>query len=245
MWDGETFKVVKIDGYRPCITLKNNGHNVKLVAGNCGVGLDADFFKKGSKGEMVATNGYVLTVQTTPKNANVVVIGEDGRTIVAKEDGTFVLPNLDGNYSVTATLEGHTGKTRTIKNNKSQIINVDLDEITTIYDDDVVVNRGYGGKFYVGSAGLGMDLQVGENYIIDWDGQSYQLVAKEVAGQYEGVYLGETTGDAIKVATDATFGAVVSNPDFANYPFAIYKYGAQTPTIYAENSGTYHLEVEF
>lgn len=245
MWDGESFKVVMVDGYRPCVTLKNNGHDIKLVAGNCGVGLDADFFSKDSKGEMVVTNGYVLTVQTTPENANVSVIGESGEPVVARVDGTFVLPDLDGNYSVTVTLTGHTGKTRTIKNDKSQTISVDLDAITTIYDSDVVVNRGYAGKFYVGGAGLGMDLQVGENYIIDWEGQSYQLVAKEVTGQYAGVYLGEAEGGTVNVATDANFGAVVSNPDFTNYPFAIYKYGAQTPTIYAKNSGTYHLEVEF
>lgn len=245
MWDGDSFKIVKVDGYRPCVTLKDNGHNVEFVAGNCGVGLDANFFRKDNKGEMVATNGYVLTVVATPENANVAVIGEDGVQVQAQEDGTFVLSDLDGNYSVTVTLEGHTGKTRTIKNDKSQTIEVDLDEITVIYDNDVVVNRGYGGKYYVGGAGLGMDLQVGENYIVDWEGQSYQLVAKEVTGQYAGVYIGEVTGDSINVATDATFGAVVSNPSFTNYPFAIYKYGAQTPTIYAENSGTYNLKVEF
>lgn len=245
MWDGDSFKIVKVDGYRPCVTLKDNGHDVEFVAGNCGVGLDANFFRKDNKGEMVATNGYVLTVITTPEDANVTVIGEDGKQVQAQEDGTFVLPKLDGNYSVTVALEGHTGKTRTIKNDKSQTITVDLDEISVIYDNDVIVNRGYGGKYYVGSAGLGMDLQVGENYIIDWEGQSYQLVAKEVSGQYEGVYIGETNGDTINVAVDANFGAVVSNPDFTNYPFAIYKYGAQTPTIYAENSGTYNLKVEF
>ena len=245
MWDGDSFKIVMVDGYRPCVTLKDNGHNVELVAGNCGVGLDADFFRKDNKGEMVATNGYVLTVVTTPKNANVAVIGEDGKQVQAQADGTFVLPNLDGNYSVTVTLEGHTGKTRTIKNDKSQTITVDLDEITVIYDNNVIVDKGYADKFYVGGAGLGMDLQAGENYIVDWNGQSYQLVAKEVTGQYAGVYIGETTSDTINVAADATFGAVVSNPSFTNYPFAIYKYGTQTPTVYAENSGTYNLKVEF
>lgn len=246
LWDGDTFKIVKVDGYRPCVTLKNNGHDVKLVAGNCGVGLDANFFKKVNGGKDIdVTNGYELTVIATPEDATITVIGEDGNSVSPKDGNVFVLPNLDGNYSVTVTLEGHTGKTRTIKNDKSQTIEVDLDEITVIYDNDVVVNRSYGGAYYVGSAGLGMDLQVGENYIIDWEGQSYQLVAKEVTGQYAGVYIGETTGDTINVATDATFGAVVSNPDFTNYPFAIYKYGAQTPTIYAENSGTYNLKVEF
>lgn len=245
MWDGESFKVVKVDGYRPCITLKNNIHKVKMIAGNCGVGLDADFFDSNGDDEMVVTDGYVLTVETTPENANVSVIGEDGNAVTARTDGTFVLPDLDGNYSVTVTLTGHTGKTRTIKNDKSQTISVDLDAITVIYDNNVAVNKGYGGTFYVGSAGLGMDLQVGENYVIDWDGQSYQLVAKEVTGEYAGVYLGEVTGETINVATDATFGAVVSNPSFTNYPFAIYKYGAQTPTIYAANSGTYNLKVEF
>lgn len=245
MWDGASFKVVKVDGFKSCITLANNGHDVKLVAGNCGVGLDADFFNRDANGEVVVTNGYVLTVVPTPASATVTVISEDGQAVAPQADGTFVLPNIDGNYSVTVTEAGHTGKTRTIKNDKSQTIEVDLDAITVIFDNTVNVNRGYAGKFYVGGAGLGMDLQVGENYIIDWEGQSYQLVAKEVTGQYAGVYLGEAEGGAINVATDATFGAVVSNPDFTNYPFAIYKYGAQTPTIYAANSGTYDLKVEF
>lgn len=244
MWDGASFKVVKIDGFRPCITLAKNGHDVKLVAGNCGVGLDADFFHMNGKKEIAATNGYVLTVETTPKDANVSVIGDDGKAVAAESDGTFILPNLDGNYSVTVTQTGYTGKTRTIKNDKSQTIQVDLDVITVIYDRSVTLNKGYG-NYYVGSAGVGINLVVGENYIIDWNGQSYQLVAKEVSGQYAGVYLGETTDENVNVAADSTFGAVVSNPKFTTYPFAIYKQNGKVFTIYAANEGTYAVKVEF
>lgn len=129
MWDGASFKVVKVDGFRPCITLAGNGHDVKLVAGNCGVGLDADFFSTNGNKEMVVTDGYVLTVNTTPANATVVVMGADGVQVQPREDGTYVLPDLDGNYSITVSKAGYTDKSQTIVNNKSQTITVSLDEL--------------------------------------------------------------------------------------------------------------------
>lgn len=137
MWDGASFKVVKVDGFRPCITLAGNGHDVKLVAGNCGVGLDADFFSTNGNKEMVVTDGYVLTVNTTPVNAAVVVMGADGVQIQPREDGTYVLPDLDGNYSITVSKAGYTGKSQTIANNKSQTITVSLDEIVVLFDGTV------------------------------------------------------------------------------------------------------------
>lgn len=254
MWDGEAFKIVKVDGYRPCVTLKDNGHDVKLVAGNCGVGLDADFFSKNGNGQMVATNGYILTVNTTPANATIVVMSADGVVIQPREDGEYVLPNLDGKYSVTVSKEGYTGKSRTITNNKSQTVNINLDEIVVLFDGSVNTASqftGSTGEYYVGAINPTFDLEDGVDYLIQVDGgQIYHLTAQDIHNVYEAKWLGETDGE-ISTATNLTYAWVVSNPKFDNYPFLIFVYeNGGTPkktvaTLYSKTEGEHTLKISY
>lgn len=251
MWDGASFKVVKVDGFKPCITLANNGHDVKLVAGNCGVGLDADFFSTNGNKEMVVTDGYVLTVNTTPANATVVVMGADGVQVQAREDGTYVLPDLDGNYSITVSKAGYTGKSQTIVNNKSQTITVSLDEIVVLFDGTVDTSTaftGSTGEYYVGATNPTFDLEDGIDYLIQVDGgQVYHLTAQDINEDYTAKWLGEANG-AVSVATNATFGKVISNPKFDNYPFLIFVYENTTGTVaslYSQTTGEHTLKISY
>ena len=251
MWDGEAFKIVKVDGYRPCVTLKENGRDVKFVAGNCGVGLDADFFSKNSDGKMVATNGYVLTVNTTPANAAIVVMSADGVVIQPREGGEYVLPNLDGKYSVTVSKEGYTGKSRTITNNKSQTVNVNLDEIVVLFDGSVNTASqftGSTGEYYVGATTPTFDLEDGIDYLIQIDnGTVHHLTAQDINGNFTAKWLGETEGE-IKTAANETYGQVVSNPKFDNYPFLIFVYengGTPKTTLYSKTEGEHTLKISY
>lgn len=251
MWDGEAFKIVKVDGYRPCVTLKENGHDVKLVAGNCGVGLDADFFSKNGDGKMVATNGYVLTVNTTPANATIVVMSADGVVIQPREGGEYVLPNLDGKYSVTVSKEGYTGKSRTITNNKSQTVNVNLDEIVVLFDGSVSTASqftGSTGEYYVGATTPTFDLEDGIDYLIQVDNDTvHHLTAQDINGNFTAKWLGETEG-AIKTAANETYGQVISNPKFDNYPFLIFVYengGTPKTTLYSKTEGEHTLKISY
>ena len=48
LWDGATFKTVKVDGVSVITLLNSEGDEVgtpTLIKGNCGVGLDGRFFK--------------------------------------------------------------------------------------------------------------------------------------------------------------------------------------------------------
>lgn len=251
MWDGEAFKIVKVDGYRPCVTLKDNGHDVKFVAGNCGVGLDADFFSKNGDGKMVATNGYVLTVNTTPANAAIVVMSADGVVVQPREDGEYVLPNIDGKYSVTVSKEGYTGKSRTITNNKSQTVNVNLDEIVVLFDGSVNTTSqftGSTGEYYVGATTPTFDLEDGIDYLIQVDnGTVHHLTAQDINGNFTAKWLGETEGE-IKTAANETYGQVVSNPKFDNYPFLIFVYengGTSKTTLYSKTEGEHTLKISY
>lgn len=251
MWDGEAFKIVKVDGYRPCVTLKDNGHDVKFVAGNCGVGLDADFFSKNGDGKMVATNGYVLTVNTTPANATIVVMSADGVVIQPIEGGEYVLPNLDGKYSVTVSKDGYTGKSRTITNNKSQTVNVNLDEIVVLFDGSVNTASqftGSTGEYYVGATTPTFDLEDGIDYLIQIDnGTVHHLTAQDINGNFTAKWLGETEGE-IKTAANETYGQVVSNPKFDNYPFLIFVYengGTPKTTLYSKTEGEHTLKISY
>lgn len=134
MWDGNSFKVVKVDGYRPCITLVGNAHDVKniqLIAGNCGVGLDANFFTK-TDNVVSLTNGYILTVIFSPENASVKVLDKNSTEIDPIATGEkyvkYCLSMLDEKYSVTVEADGFTGKSQTIMNDKSQGVNVALEK---------------------------------------------------------------------------------------------------------------------
>lgn len=132
MWDGETFKIVKVDGYRPCVTLKNNGKNVNLIAGNCGVGLDGNFFVK--VGNVTTfNNGYILTVKFTPKEATVQVLDKNSIAVdpiaTGEDHIKYCLSMLDEKYSVTVEADGYTGKSQTIMNDKTQEVEVDLVKI--------------------------------------------------------------------------------------------------------------------
>lgn len=129
LWDGALFTVSN----RHVITLHNSeGEEVGdpiIMRGNCGVGLDGRFFKL-VKGAVELQDGFVLTVNATPEDADISVKDVDGEEVAPISGSTnqFLLDGLGDNYTVEVSKEGYVTKTQTIKNDKDQIINVTLTE---------------------------------------------------------------------------------------------------------------------
>lgn len=128
LWDGALFTVSD----RHIITLHNSeGEDVGEaipVHGECGVGLDGRFFKT-VNGVFELQDGFILTVNATPADAEIVV--KDGVNEIAPISGStnqFLLDSLGDSYTVEVSKDGYTTNTRTIKNNKDQTINVVLDK---------------------------------------------------------------------------------------------------------------------
>lgn len=124
------FAVTTVNGSK-VITLHNSeaediGKAV-LVRGNCGVGLDARFFRM-EKGAVLLKNGFILVVRTTPTDATIKVTDADGVQVqpVAGTTFQFLLADLGDNYTVEVSKTGYTTKTQTVKNTKDQMINVAL-----------------------------------------------------------------------------------------------------------------------
>lgn len=240
MWDGDEFKIVKVDGYRPCVTLKRNGNDVKFMAGNCGVGLDSTFFNKVGNVVSVA-DGYTLRVEYTPVEAAVTVLDEKSNAIDPRETGegynVYTLKNLDGKYSVTVEEDGYTGKSQTIDNDRNQVIKVDLEEVpatpilTDIEEFKEIHKIKKSATEYTDYYGFSWcedkpqtkvvkDLVVGNNYKVIYDNQEYTLTCKDYNSPYK--FLGEIADSAV-----AYYGAyysgdqVVTNASFTNYPFFV------------------------
>lgn len=132
LWDGDLFTVVKV-GDSKVITLHNsegNGVGEAVVAkGNCGVGLDGRFFKLNN--DVVSLqDGFLLTVNATPKTASIKVVDADSVEVapVAGKTNVFLLSGLGDQYGVNVEKEGYTGKHLTITNDKDQTLNVELVE---------------------------------------------------------------------------------------------------------------------
>lgn len=83
LWDGALFATSTVGGSK-VITLHNSeGEEVGtpvLSKGNCGVGLDGRFFKV-VNGSVTLQDGFVLTVNVTPADANIVVKDADSATV--------------------------------------------------------------------------------------------------------------------------------------------------------------------
>ena len=130
LWDGDLFAVTTVNGSK-VITLHNSeaediGKAV-LVRGNCGVGLDARFFRM-EKNTVLLKNGFILMINTTPSDATIKVTDAEGLQIQPVTGSTrlFLLEDLGDNYTVEVSKDGYTAQTQTIKNTKDQTINVML-----------------------------------------------------------------------------------------------------------------------
>ncbi len=130
LWDGDLFVTTTVNGSK-VITLHNSeaediGKAV-LVRGNCGVGLDARFFRM-EKNTVLLKNGFILMINTTPSDATIKVTDAEGLQIQPVTGSTrlFLLEDLGDNYTVEVSKDGYTAQTQTIKNTKDQTINVML-----------------------------------------------------------------------------------------------------------------------
>lgn len=256
LWDGDAFKIVKVDGYRPCVTLKNNGHDVKLIAGNCGVGLDETFFTRTNNVVSVA-NGYVLTVTLNPINAMVTILDEKGMQINPMATGEgfakFCLPNLDAKYSVTVEADGFIGKSQTIDNNGSQEIAVELPiwkfdnfETHEIPKSDTA-NTGYYGK-YIDIESKASDIEnvlvLGNKYKVVFDGKDY--IVECVNYLTPNKILGELKHSLVVYYETPEGGETITNATFNNYPFFVTSIPASSNgigQIYTKDPGTHSIAI--
>lgn len=124
LWDGALFAVAAVGGAK-LITLHNSeGEEVGTPVvgrGNCGVGLDGRFFKV-VKGTVELQDGFVLTVDVTPKDAIITVTDADGEEVDPVSDNAkqFLLSGIGDTYTVTATKTGYTTEAKQVKNTGDQ-----------------------------------------------------------------------------------------------------------------------------
>lgn len=128
LWDGALFTVVKVGG-AGYITLhgsEGEGIGAPIVGkGNCGVGLDGRFFKV-VKGAVTLQEGFLLTVDVTPKDALITVTDVDGQEVdpVSGNDKQFLLKGIGDTYTVTATKTGYTTEAKQVKNTGDQTLKI-------------------------------------------------------------------------------------------------------------------------
>jgi len=128
LWDGALFAVAAVGGAK-LITLHNSeGEEVGTPVvgrGNCGVGLDGRFFKV-VKGTVELQDGFVLTVDVTPKDAIITVTDADGEEVDPVSDNAkqFLLSGIGDTYTVTATKTGYTTEAKQVKNTGDQTFKI-------------------------------------------------------------------------------------------------------------------------
>ena len=128
LWDGALFAVAAVGGAK-LITLHNSeGEEVGTPVvgrGNCGVGLDGRFFKV-VKGTVELQDGFVLTVDVTPKDAIITVTDADGEAVDPVSDNAkqFLLSGIGDTYTVTATKTGYTTEAKQVKNTGDQTFKI-------------------------------------------------------------------------------------------------------------------------
>ena len=128
LWDGALFTVVKV-GDAGYITLHGSeGEEVGapiMGRGNCGVGLDGRFFKV-VKGAVELQEGFLLTVDVTPKDALITVTDVDGGAVdpVSGNAKQFLLSGIGDTYTVTATKTGYTTEAKQVKNTGDQTLKI-------------------------------------------------------------------------------------------------------------------------
>lgn len=134
LWDGALFTVVKVGG-AGYITLHNSeGEEVGtpvIYHGNCGVGLDGRFFKV-VKGAVTLQEGFLLTVDVTPKDAIITVTDVDGEVVdpVSGNTKQFLLKGIGDTYTITATKAGYTTEAKQVKNTGDQTFTIVMKEAT-------------------------------------------------------------------------------------------------------------------
>ena len=128
LWDGALFTVAKIGGAGYITLHGSEGEEVGtpiMGRGNCGVGLDGRFFKV-VKGAVTLQEGFLLTVDVTPKDALITVTDVDGETVepVSGNAKQFLLSGIGDTYTITATKAGYTTETKQVKNTGDQTLKI-------------------------------------------------------------------------------------------------------------------------
>ena len=128
LWDGASFTVVKVGGAGYITLHGSEGEEIGtpvMGRGNCGVGLDGRFFKV-VKGAVTLQEGFLLTVDVTPKDALITVTDVDGGVVdpVSGNTNQFLLKGIGDTYTVTATKAGYTTEAKHVKNTGDQTFTI-------------------------------------------------------------------------------------------------------------------------
>lgn len=132
LWDGALFTVVKVGGAGYITLHGSEGEEIGapiMGRGNCGVGLDGRFFKV-VKGAVTLQEGFLLTVDVTPKDAIITVTDVDGEVVdpVSGNAKQFLLSGIGDTYTVTATKTGYTTEAKQVKNTGDQTFTIVMQE---------------------------------------------------------------------------------------------------------------------
>lgn len=128
LWDGALFTVARIGGAGYITLHGSEGEGIGapiMGRGNCGVGLDGRFFKI-VKGAVTLQEGFLLTVDVTPKDALITVTDTDGTEVdpVSGNTKQFLLSGIGDTYTVTATKTGYTTEAKQVKNTGDQTFKI-------------------------------------------------------------------------------------------------------------------------
>ncbi len=126
LWDGALFTVAKVGGAGYITLHGSEGEEIGapiMGRGNCGVGLDGRFFKI-AKGTVTLQEGFLLTVDVTPKDALITVTDVEGTEVdpVSGNAKQFLLSGIGDAYTVTATKAGYTTEAKQVKNTGDQTL---------------------------------------------------------------------------------------------------------------------------
>lgn len=132
LWDGALFNVVKVGGAGYITLHGSEGEEIGspiIGRGNCGVGLDGRFFKV-VKGAVTLQEGFLLTVDVTPKDALITVTDVEGTEVdpVSGNAKQFLLSGIGDTYTVTATKAGYTTEAKQVKNTGDQTFKIVMQE---------------------------------------------------------------------------------------------------------------------
>ncbi len=132
LWDGALFTVANIGGAGYITLHGSEGEGIGAPVagkGNCGVGLDGRFFKV-VKGTVTLQEGFLLTVDVTPKDAIITVTDVDGEVVdpVSGNAKQFLLSGIGDTYTVTATKAGYTTEAKQVKNTGDQTFTIVMQE---------------------------------------------------------------------------------------------------------------------
>lgn len=132
LWDGALFTVVKVGGAGYITLHGSEGEEIGapiMGRGNCGVGLDGRFFKI-VNGTVTLQEGFLLTVDVTPKDAIITVTDVDDEVVdpVSGNAKQFLLSGIGDTYTVTATKAGYTTEVKQVKNTGDQTFTIVMKE---------------------------------------------------------------------------------------------------------------------